>query len=149
MTATLHGPKFYPRGCLLLPPAHSSLILGVFCGMTNEGFWEDFLLPSLNNSDREKESSPVIFLSHGPRLAHLVMSNGDKAPPSAGEKVSQGTESTNLAEVFKRQPETMTVLPASYSFSSSLRHFFLISVMSFSFFTITLAIFQHWSIFKS
>lgn len=90
------------------PASHSSLILGVFCWMTNEGFWEDFLLPTLNNSDREKENSLVIFLSHGPRLVHLVMSHEDKAPLSAGEKVSQVTESTNLVDVFKRQPETKT-----------------------------------------
>lgn len=125
------------------PASHSSLILGVFCGMTNEGFGEDFLLPTLNNSDRQKESSLVIFLSHGPRLVRLVMSHGDKAPLSAGEKVSQVTESTNLVEVFKRQPETRKVFPASSSFSSSWHYFFLISVLSFSFFSfiLTLAIF--------
>lgn len=121
------------------PASHSSLILGVFCGMTNEGFWEDFLLPTLNNSDREKESSLVIFLSHAPRLVHLVMSHGEKPPPpSAGEKVSQVTESTNLVEVFKRQPETRKVFPASSSFSSSWHYFFLLSVMSFSFFPLFL-----------
>lgn len=101
------------------PASRSSLILSVFCGMTNEGFWEDFLLPTLNDSDREKESSLVIFLSHAPRLVHLVMSHGDKAPLSAGEKVSQVTESTNLVEAFKRQHETREVFPASSFFSSS------------------------------
>lgn len=126
------------------PASHSSLILGVFCGMTNEGFWEDFLLPTLNNSDgRQKESSLVIFLSHGPRLVHLVMSHGDKAPLSAGEKVSQVTESTNLVEV----------LPASSSSFSSSWHCFFMSFL-FSFFSLLLhspcsswrlaTLLQHW-----
>lgn len=115
------------------PASHSSLILGVFCGMTNEGFWEDFLLPTLNNSDgRQKESSLVIFLSHGPRRVHLVMSHRDKAPLSAGEKVSQVTDSANLVEVFKRQPETRKMLPASSSFSSSW-HYFFMSILLVSF----------------
>lgn len=116
------------------PVSHSSLILSVFCGMTNEGFREDFLLPTLNNSDREKESSLVIFLSHGPRLVRLVMSHGVKAPLSAGEKKFPRSQSQQiwlkcLRNSLKQGKCSLLLLP----FLHLDVIFFLISVMSFSF----------------
>lgn len=104
--------KFYPQGCLPLQcallPVHSSLLLFSYpqCLLQNDKlriFWGFPTSYPQQPGDRQKESSLVIFLSYGPLLACLVMSQADKASLSVEEKVSKVTDSPNLVGVFKRQ----------------------------------------------